>query len=67
MIIIGILVVILTLVLYFFCIQKFIDTAIVQWAMVNSHSQKHKEGRAKDISDKNLSSSEFSKFLDVYC
>ena len=53
MIIIGVLVVILTLVLYFFVFRKSADTAIVQWAMVNSHSQRHKEGRAKDISDKN--------------
>lgn len=66
MIIIGILVVILTLVLYFFVFRNSGDTAIVQWAMVNSHSQKHKEGRAKDISDKNLSSSEFSVSFWMY-
>ena len=66
MIIIGVIVVVLTLVLYFLVFKSSGDTSVVQWAMVNSHSQKHKEGRAITIDDKQLSSSEFSVSFWMY-
>jgi hypothetical protein len=66
MITIGIVVAVLTVALYFLIFKPSGDTSIVQWPMVNAHSQRHKEGRAIKIEDKQLTSSEFSMSFWMY-
>lgn len=66
MITIGIVVCVLTVVLYFLIFKPAGDTSIVQWPMVNAHSLKHKEGRAIKLEDKSLTSTEFSISLWMY-
>ena len=66
MITIGIVVAVLTVALYFLIFKPSGDTSIVQWPMVNAHSQRHKEGRAIKIDDKKLTSSEFSMSFWMY-
>ena len=66
MITIGIVVAVLTVVLYFLIFKQKGDTSIVQWAMVNAHSQRHREGRAIKVEDKDLTSSEFSVSFWMY-
>ena len=63
---IGIVVAVLTVALYFLVFKASGDTSIIQWPMVNAHSQRHKEGRAIKIDDKGLTSSEFSLSFWMY-
>lgn len=66
MVTIGIVVAVLAVVLYFLIFKPAGDTSILQWPMVNAHSQRHREGRAIKVDDKNLTSSEFSVSFWMY-